>query len=73
MIPQTLNAQIKQSSSNFVIIVTDPCISRIEKNIAQNGPKFLDLDASIYGTILLSINFVFYPKHLIQRAISHMW
>jgi hypothetical protein len=49
MIPQTLNAQIKQSSSNFVIIVTDPCISRIEKNIAQNGPKFLDLYASIYG------------------------
>ncbi len=49
MIPQTLKAQIKQSYSNFVIIVGDPCISRIEKNVAQNCSKFLDLYASIYG------------------------
>jgi hypothetical protein len=27
----------------------DPHISRIEKILAQNGPKFLDLYASIYG------------------------
>ncbi len=49
MIPQALNAQIEQSSSNFVIIVTDRRISRIEKNIVQNGPKLLNLYTSIYG------------------------
>ncbi len=31
----------------------DPRVSRIEKNIAKNRPKFLDLYASIYGRYLL--------------------
>ncbi len=64
MIPQALNARIEQSSSNFVIIVNDPRISRIEKNIVQNGPKFLDLYASIYGkyvtNFVKSITYVLY-------------
>jgi hypothetical protein len=55
MIPQTLNAQIEQSSLNFVIIVTDPRISRIEKNVVKNGPKFLDLYASIYGKYMFFV------------------
>ncbi len=34
---------------NLGIQFYDPRISRIEKIFAQNGPKFLDLYASIYG------------------------
>jgi hypothetical protein len=32
-----------------VVITGDPRISRIDKIFGENGPKFLDLYASIYG------------------------
>ena len=33
----------------LVVITGDPRISRIDKIFGENGPKFLDLYASIYG------------------------
>jgi hypothetical protein len=36
-------------SRKFETQLYDPRISRIEKNIAKNRPKLLDLYASIYG------------------------
>jgi hypothetical protein len=36
----------------LVVITGDPRISQIDKIFGENGPKFLDLYASIYGTLL---------------------
>jgi hypothetical protein len=35
----------------FIRVLYDPCISRIEKNLVNFCPKFLDLYASIYGSL----------------------
>jgi hypothetical protein len=42
-------------SRKFETQLYDPRISWIEKNIAKNCPKFIDLYASIYGSFLMKI------------------
>jgi hypothetical protein len=52
-------------SRKFETQLYDPHISWIEKNIAKNRPKFLDLYASIYGSCLMVMS-----SSLKGRAVS---
>ncbi len=61
--------KIEQKTIYFDNKICDPRISRIEKILAQNCPKFLDLYASICGNLkyCLSLN----EQLVILRAVCN--